>query len=47
MTALSPGITDLTGKVQMSWDEVRPLMENDFEAVLASTHHILDTMNAN
>ena len=25
-------------------DEVRPLMENDFEAVLASTHHILDTM---
>jgi 4-diphosphocytidyl-2-C-methyl-D-erythritol kinase len=44
MTTLAPGITNLTGKVQMTWDEVLPLMENDFEAALASTHHILDTM---
>ena len=44
MTTLAPGITNLTEKVQMTWDEVLPLMENDFEAALASTHHILDTM---
>ena len=44
MTALSQGITGLTGKSQVSWEEILPLMENDFEAALAPTHHVLEKM---
>lgn len=44
MTALSQGITRLAGKTQVDWDEVLPLMENDFEAALAPTHHVLEKM---
>lgn len=44
MTALSSGIVALRGKTQVSWDEVMPLMENDFEVALAPTHPILTKM---
>lgn len=44
IAALSAGIMALTKTDQMSWDEVLPLMENDFEAALATTHQVLGTM---
>lgn len=44
MTALSQGIAALSGKPQVTWEEILPLMENDFEAALAPTHHVLEKM---
>lgn len=44
MTALSQGISGLSGKTQVAWEEILPLMENDFEAALAPTHHVLEKM---
>ncbi len=44
IAALSKGISSLSGKIQASWDDVLPLMENDFEAALAPTHHVLEEM---
>jgi 4-diphosphocytidyl-2-C-methyl-D-erythritol kinase len=38
---LSPAITAISGATCVSWDEVVPMMENDFEDALASTHPIL------
>jgi 4-diphosphocytidyl-2-C-methyl-D-erythritol kinase len=42
--ALSPAITSLSGKTHINWDDVVPFMENDFEAALAPTHHVLEKM---
>ena len=28
----------------MTWEEILPMMENDFEAALAPTHHVLEKM---
>ena len=44
MTALSQGITGLAGKTQVTWEDILPLMENDFEPALAPTHHVLEKM---
>jgi 4-diphosphocytidyl-2-C-methyl-D-erythritol kinase len=44
MAALSQAIIRLAGKAHVDWDEVIPLMENDFEAALAPTHQVLEEM---
>lgn len=43
---LAQGLSRLHGKAVLSWDEVIPLMENDFEEALAPTHHILGEIKA-
>lgn len=39
--ALSAGLVRLAGKASLSWEEIVPLMENDFEQALAPTHGVL------
>jgi len=36
----------IAGQSRLSWDEVIPLMENDFEAALAPTHGVLGAIKA-
>jgi 4-diphosphocytidyl-2-C-methyl-D-erythritol kinase len=43
---LSSGIMALSEKTRISWDDVVPLMENDFEDVLAPTHPMLGQIRA-
>lgn len=43
---LSEAIGRLSRKECISWDEVIPLLENDFESALASTHQVLGQMKA-
>jgi len=38
---LSPLLARLVGRASMTWDEVIPLMENDFESALAPFHPVL------
>jgi 4-diphosphocytidyl-2-C-methyl-D-erythritol kinase len=41
---LAEGLKRLDGKAVFSWDEVIPLMENDFEEVLAPVHQVIGTI---
>ncbi len=43
---LAEGLRQLHGKATLSWDEVIPLMENDFEGALAPTHHVIGEIKA-
>jgi 4-diphosphocytidyl-2-C-methyl-D-erythritol kinase len=43
---LSEGLRRLDGKAALSWDEVIPLMENDFEEALAPVHQVIGTIKA-
>src|SRR5439155_609882 len=38
---LSPTLRGVAGRTSFSWDDVVPLMENDFEEALAQTHGVL------
>ncbi len=38
---LSPPLKDLSSREALSWDHVIPLMENDFEEVLAASHGVV------
>lgn len=38
---LAEGLRRLDGETALSWDEVIPLMENDFEAALAPVHQVI------
>ena len=42
--ALSRGVSSLGAKTQVTWEEILPLMENDFESALAPTHPVLEKM---
>jgi 4-diphosphocytidyl-2-C-methyl-D-erythritol kinase len=43
---LSEGLRRLDGKAALSWDEVIPLMENDFEEALTPVHQMIGTIKA-
>jgi 4-diphosphocytidyl-2-C-methyl-D-erythritol kinase len=43
---LSNSVREIAGKTSVSWEELIPLMENDFEEVLASTHPMLGQIRA-
>ena len=38
---LSPTLRGVAGRTSLSWEDVIPLMENDFEEALAQTHQVL------
>jgi len=39
--SLSPTLRGVGGRTALSWDDIIPLMENDFEDALAQTHQVL------
>ncbi|WP_447977835.1 4-(cytidine 5'-diphospho)-2-C-methyl-D-erythritol kinase [Candidatus Nitrospira bockiana] len=41
---IAKGVMSLMNKAETSWDEVIPLMENDFEQALSPTHRVLERM---
>lgn len=43
---LSEALDRISGKSSLSWDDVVPLMENDFEEALAPTHGVLGSIKA-
>jgi 4-diphosphocytidyl-2-C-methyl-D-erythritol kinase len=43
---LGDSLTRLAGRPALSWDDIIPLMENDFEAPLAPTHAVLGAIKA-